>query len=94
MRNRPARIQRTRQHPYMSPNLLEIVYVGRPSRYGNPFKSSEFGEEEALKRYEQWLLTHFTKESIQRELKGKNLACWCPKNKKCHADILLKITNE
>ena len=23
-------------------------------------------------------------------LMGKDLACWCPKNKKCHADILLR----
>ena len=25
------------------------------------------------------------------ELKGKNLACWCPKNASCHADILLDL---
>jgi hypothetical protein len=25
------------------------------------------------------------------ELKGKNLACWCPKGAACHADILLRI---
>lgn len=28
------------------------------------------------------------------ELKGKNLACWCPLDKPCHADILLKLANE
>lgn len=26
-------------------------------------------------------------------LRGKNLACWCPLTKKCHADILLKLSN-
>jgi hypothetical protein len=26
-------------------------------------------------------------------LRGKNLACWCPLDKPCHADILLKIAN-
>jgi Domain of unknown function (DUF4326) len=26
-------------------------------------------------------------------LRGKNLACWCPLNKPCHADILLKVFN-
>lgn len=25
------------------------------------------------------------------ELKGKNLACWCPIGAPCHADILLKL---
>ena len=28
-----------------------------------------------------------------KPLKGKNLACWCPLDKPCHADILLKIAN-
>lgn len=31
---------------------------------------------------------------IKRELKGKNLCCWCPLDEPCHADILLKIANE
>lgn len=30
---------------------------------------------------------------IKRELRGKNLACWCPLGQPCHADILLKIAN-
>ncbi len=28
------------------------------------------------------------------ELKVKNLACWCAKDKLCHADILLKLANK
>lgn len=28
-----------------------------------------------------------------RRLHGKNLACWCPLDKPCHADALLKIAN-
>ena len=27
-------------------------------------------------------------------IKGKDLCCWCPLDKPCHADILLKIANE
>jgi hypothetical protein len=27
------------------------------------------------------------------ELRGKDLACWCPLNKPCHADVLLEIVN-
>jgi hypothetical protein len=34
----PVRIQRSRQHKQVSPNGLPIVYVGRGSRWGNPFK--------------------------------------------------------
>lgn len=29
-----------------------------------------------------------------KELKGKNLACWCPLDQSCHADALLKLANE
>lgn len=28
-----------------------------------------------------------------RELRGKNLACWCPLDQPCHADVLLEIAN-
>jgi len=27
------------------------------------------------------------------ELRGKDLACWCPLNQPCHADVLLEIAN-
>jgi hypothetical protein len=28
-----------------------------------------------------------------RELRGKNLACWCPLGEPCHADVLLELAN-
>ena len=37
---------------------------------------------------------NFTYEDIKRELKGYNLACWCPLDEPCHADILLRVANE
>ena len=27
------------------------------------------------------------------ELRGRNLACWCPPGTPCHADVLLEIAN-
>lgn len=27
----------------------------------------------------------------REQLRGKNLACWCPANSACHADVLLQI---
>lgn len=30
---------------------------------------------------------------IRTELRGKDLACWCPLDKPCHADVLLEIAN-
>ena len=32
---------------------------------------------------------------VQRlaELRGKDLGCWCPADKACHADILIEMAN-
>lgn len=30
---------------------------------------------------------------IRKNLRGKNLACWCPLGQPCHADVLLEIAN-
>lgn len=38
---RPIRIQRSRKEKQVSPNGLPIVYVGRPTKFGNPFKVGE-----------------------------------------------------
>jgi hypothetical protein len=29
----------------------------------------------------------------RRHLRGKNLACWCPLDQPCHADVLLRLAN-
>lgn len=39
---------------------------------------------------------HFLKvtvDDIQRELRGHDLACWCPLDAVCHADVLLEVAN-
>jgi hypothetical protein len=35
-----------------------------------------------------------TVDDIRRELRGKNLACWCKPGTPCHADVLLELANE
>lgn len=34
------------------------------------------------------------KNTIRIQLGGKNLACWCPLDQPCHADVLLEIANQ
>ena len=34
----PVRVQYSRKHKLVSPNGLPVVYVGRPTKWGNPFK--------------------------------------------------------
>jgi len=41
----------------------------------------------------QYWSDHFSKLNV-KDLKGANLSCWCPLDKPCHADILLKYANQ
>lgn len=36
---------------------------------------------------------HLTIDDVRAELAGKNLACWCPLDQPCHADVLLELAN-
>lgn len=71
------------------------VYVGRPTRWGNPFTVQKYGRGHALKLYNQWIQSPEAaglREEIVRELAGKDLICWCAPQP-CHADTLIKIAN-
>ena len=76
------------------------VYIGRGSVWGNPYSHKEgtLAEEvvgsraEAVRKYEEYLLSNDELMSRLPELKGKILGCWC-KPKSCHGDILLKYAN-
>lgn len=71
------------------------VYIGRPSKWGNPFVIGKDGErEEVILKYENYILNNpLLLEECKRELRGKNLVCFCAP-KPCHGDVLLKIANE
>lgn len=98
------RVQRKRTKGWeMPPNT---VYVGRPSKWGNPYRlgerfdihSSKFtvqSRAECIRLYELYLRQRVQKEpDFLDELEGKDLACWCPLDKACHADVILKILSE
>lgn len=109
----PVRIQRKRAKGWRMPE--GAVYVGRPTKWGNPFKvlpavvceACGFVEleavtaEQALREYREFLerpqnlhgWTMPTRADIQRELRGKDLACWCRLDQPCHADVLLELAN-
>lgn len=82
----------------------DAVYVGRPTKWGNPFshqngtlaKFKVKTREEAVAAYidyineteEGWAIA----DAARSELRDKDLVCWCAP-KPCHADILLEIAN-
>lgn len=80
------------------------VYVGRPTKWGNPFshlprtaaKHVVKSRAEAVRAYNKWI--HQPEQSqlradMRRELKGKDLICWCAPYA-CHADIILLLANK
>lgn len=92
---KPHRVQLKRIKGWRLPP--NTVVVARPSMWGNPFSISKGDAEnaqEAVDMYRQWLHERISFQwEIKRELKGKNLACWCGKSSPCHADVLLEIAN-
>lgn len=70
------------------------VYIGRPSKWGNPFVIGRDGSrEEVIKKYEDWVLKNVDLIASINELKNKVLGCWCKPNS-CHGDVLAKICND
>ena len=91
------RVQRQRNK---KPGMPECaVYVGRPTKWGNPFVLSSKGYEtprravgayyEHLKEFAQTAPGPF--KTFIEPLRGKDLACWCKDCDLCHADALIAI---
>lgn len=71
------------------------VLIGRPSPWGNPFVVGTHGTRtEVIAQYERWVRGQPAMvEAIKRELRGKDLVCYC-KPAACHGDVLYQIANK
>ncbi len=100
----PKRIQRKRSKGWRMPQ--GAIYVGRPSRYGNDFRVGTwlFDDDHvyrpidaawavALFREEMANWNHDTRMRWLAPLRGHDLACWCPLDQPCHADVLIELAN-
>ncbi|KLI04530.1 MULTISPECIES: DUF4326 domain-containing protein [Mycolicibacterium] len=119
----PERIQRKRTKGFHMPE--GAIYVGRPTRWGNPWKVVGAGTEPglfggrervytidgpgqffrgtytrtqaaefAVHMYGKWINGSAARcEDLIPILSGHDLACWCPLDQPCHADVLLKLAN-
>lgn len=76
------------------PHPPEAVYIGRPSKFGNPFQIGKDGNrEEVILKYRNYLQSRpALVEAAVRELAGKDLVCWCAPSP-CHGDVLLEVAN-
>jgi hypothetical protein len=69
------------------------VYIGRPSKWGNPFVIGRDGtREDVIAKYEAWLLEQPELLAALPELAGKTLGCWCAP-RACHGDVLARLAN-
>lgn len=80
------------------------VYIGRPSKWGNPFthiqndktlaKYIVGSRQEAIQAYREWLTNGEGKYLLNdlSELKDKVMGCWCKPNS-CHGDVLSELLN-
>jgi hypothetical protein len=70
------------------------VYIGRPSKWGNPFEIGRDGTRyEVIEKYKDYIKRKFSEEEIKRELRGKILGCYCAPQD-CHGDVLAEIANK
>lgn len=72
---------------------LGAISIARPSKFSNPFKVKDYGREEAIRLFEEYLVSNrfnYSISQMREELKGKDIACWCKLDEECHGDIILK----
>jgi hypothetical protein len=100
----PKRVQLSRKKGWRKPD--NCVVVSRPGKWGNPFV---VGKTDHLMRgpvdragavamfrdmlTDPELRAAYGYPTDLCDLAGKDLACWCPLNLPCHADVLIEFAN-
>lgn len=95
--SKPVRVQLSRARGWRLPP--NTVVVARPTKWGNPHKvCAGVNAALAVQRFREDFGLH-PEYAGTEELRGKNLACWCPLiingcHNPCHADVLLELANK
>ncbi len=70
------------------------VYIGRGSKWGNPYHIGRDGtREQVIQKYREYLCRKENLLDSLHELKGKILGCFC-KPLNCHGDVLIELIGE
>ena len=70
------------------------VYIGRPSKWENPFVIGIDGDrEEVISKYEAYIMSRPDLLNQLPKLEGKVLGCWCAP-KACHGDVLKTMVED
>ncbi|EKS26825.1 MULTISPECIES: DUF4326 domain-containing protein [Nitrobacteraceae] len=66
------------------------VYIGRPSKWGNPFVIGRDGSRaEVIAKYRAWIVVQPALMNALGELRSRDLVCWCAPLA-CHGDVLVE----
>jgi hypothetical protein len=69
------------------------IYIGRDSKWGNPFRIGVDGDRAAvIAKHARWLRDQHHLLRALDELRGKDLLCFCAPAA-CHGDLLLRLAN-
>ena len=71
----------------------DAVYIGRGSKWGNPYRIGPDGDRAAvIAKYERWLADQHQLLRALDELRGRDFICFCAP-KPCHGGVLLRLAN-
>ncbi|MGE0825239.1 MAG: DUF4326 domain-containing protein [Candidatus Binatia bacterium] len=89
----PRRIQLKSKKDWKMP--ANTMSVANPAKWANHYAWwARGGYAAAAEMFRDYIMRRPRLiEAAKHELRGKNLACWCPLNKPCHADVLLALAN-
>jgi hypothetical protein len=96
----PRRVRRERTPGWRTPTDRDgrsALYVGRPSRWGNPHRvDAGLDPATSVTAFRDDLLAGrlpVTITDVRHHLAGRDLTCWCRLDQPCHADVLLAVAN-
>jgi hypothetical protein len=70
------------------------LYIGRPSKWGNPFTIGRDGSrEDVVRKYAEWVVRQPGLMGSLHELRGRTLVCWCAPEM-CHGHVLQIVCEE
>ena len=93
----PERVQLRRTKGWRMPR--NTVKVDRTTMWGNHIAATCCIKDRAaaVELFRRWVdegASLAWKGRAATDLRGKNLACWCPLDQPCHADVLLEMANQ
>ncbi len=96
----PKRVQLSRAKGWrLPPNTVKVdrstKYWGNPYHVGEEFKSPPITVRDRAHAVQLYRAMHELDPGRRipewRKLVGKDLACWCPPDEPCHADVMLEL---